>query len=278
MLLRDSKSSCYTQGMALATRDIDGVEVFSSGRHNGHEYTNADLDDIATAYADISKRLGYDPPIKLDHDEEQASLGDTPKDGGPAFGWVANVRRKGAKLLADFKAVPEKLAELIEAGAYRARSAEIWWDVELEGTIYRRALKAVALLGVKMPAVKKLKDIFKLYDGQEAALTHDDERSADFDAVWYFDDDADDELSEEELAAMMGTLTKKLEPIIRNKTGAPRTRGFLKDLDERIRAFMAKRHMPGTPKAQEHSTLLFKTDVNYREGGTVGNRCSDCRW
>src|SRR3990167_2467796 len=185
----------YSQGVALKTRDLTDIEIFAVGTHNGHKYTGADLDDIVEAFTDISERLGYDPPIKLDHDEDQPDfLGDVSKDGGPAFGWVSNVHKRGTKLICDFKAVPAKLADLIEAGAYRARSAEIWWDIDLDGKVYRRALKAVALLGVKMPAVKKLKDIFKLYAPVEAAaaLVHDTERDAKFDSILLFDDDSND--------------------------------------------------------------------------------------
>src|SRR3990167_7077120 len=153
--------------MALNTVDIPGVEIFAVGTHNGQKYTDADLDEIVRAFQELRNggNGGYSPPIKLDHNDGQPIFDDVP-DGGPAFGWVDNLRRVGEKLVADFRAVPAKLKELIDAGAYRGRSAEIWWNLEVDGKKYARALKAVALLGVNMPAVRSLKDIAKLYEGQ----------------------------------------------------------------------------------------------------------------
>lgn len=273
------------RAVSLSTRDLVGVECFAVGVHNGHRYTGDDLDDMVAAFDDLHDRLGYDPPVKLDHDEEQPLLEDTSKDGGPAFGWVSKLYRKGSKLLADLSKVPEKLAELVEAGAYRGRSAEIWWDVEFEGKTYRRALKALALLGVKMPAVRKLKDIFKLYDGpglsQPPSQLLSDAEGRRYQDVLYFDDGPNEgnpeELTEEELDALLLGLGKRLEPYIRNRTGAPRTRGLMGDLKDLVRRFLARGKSPSMQPPKEHAALLFKTDVNYREGERT-KQCMDCRW
>ena len=174
--------------MALNTVDIPGVEIFAVGTHNGQKYTDADLDEIVRAFQELRNggNGGYSPPIKLDHNDGQPIFDDVP-DGGPAFGWVDNLRRVGEKLVADFRAVPAKLKELIDAGAYRGRSAEIWWNLEVDGKKYARALKAVALLGVNMPAVRSLKDIAKLYEGQPT-FEYDQEKGAGVQTVFSYED------------------------------------------------------------------------------------------
>ena len=291
----------------LKTKDINGVEIFAVGTHNGIEYTEADLDDIVEAYASLSEGIGYDPPVKLDHDEDQPSPFDdvSEPDGGPAFGWLANVRRDGAKLLADFKKVPAKLADLIDAGAYRGRSAEVWHNIKIDGTTYRRALKAVALLGVKMPAVKNLKDIIKLYnDDPRLATFGEDERGRVQAALYYSESptsssggiavgrgaqespaasfgDADEEadLTTEELEEILGSLSRRLDRQMKNKTGAPTTRAFLNDLKKRLMNHLGKTRKNGADvPANEYQTLLFKTEVNYRTTTDTAARCVDCRW
>ena len=175
--------------MALQTADIPDVEIFGVGTHNGQTYTEADLDEIVRAFQELrnSGDGGYSPPIKLDHIDGQPTFDDVPPDGGPAFGWVDNLRRVGSTLIADFKAVPAKLKDLIDAGAYRPRSAEIWWDLEVDGKKYAKALKAVALLGVRMAAVRSLKDMVKLYEGQPV-FQYDAERQAKVQTVFSFED------------------------------------------------------------------------------------------
>ena len=136
--------------------NVDGVEIFKAGKWNGDEYTEADLDDIATSYAEIGGELK--PYLKLGHNATQPLL-----DGMPAAGWVQNVRRQGASLVADFVNVPKKIKELIDKKAYGRMSSEIYWNLKSGDKNYRRALKAVALLGADTPAVRTLDDFINLY-------------------------------------------------------------------------------------------------------------------
>jgi hypothetical protein len=142
----------------LETVDIKDVEIFAAGTWNGDSYTVEDLDEMVKGYAETFQALK--PYLKLGHDDKQKLA---QKDGYPAIGWVENLRRVGNRLVADFRKVPKKLAALIEAGAYRRVSSEIWAGLEVAGTKFKYLLKAVGILGADTPAVENLDDIMALY-------------------------------------------------------------------------------------------------------------------
>ena len=140
------------------TYDIGGVEIFEAGTWNGDKYTEQDLDDIVVSFNEIGDKLK--PYVKLGHTGKQDLL---QKDGLPAAGWITGLRRVGKKLIADIKGVPEKVYQLIQAKAYGRVSSEVFWNLKESGKTYRRALKAVALLGADTPAVTSLDDFINLY-------------------------------------------------------------------------------------------------------------------
>lgn len=147
----------------LKIQEVPGVEVLAVGEWNGDTYSIKDLDNMVEAFEELRGQL--DPPIKIGHDEKQGLLeaSGLQKDGDPAAGWVEKLYRRGTKLIADLKEVPEKIAELIQAGAYKKRSAEVYIDYKVGNKIYPRVLKAVGLLGAEIPAVKNIDDIRALY-------------------------------------------------------------------------------------------------------------------
>ena len=137
---------------------IDGVEIFKTGKWNGDKYTEKDLDEMEKSFKEIGQEIK--PYLKLGHNKSQKLLA---SDGMPAAGWVANVRREGQSLVADFKNMPKKIYELIKKGAYGRMSSEIYWNLKHAGKDYKRVLKAVALLGADTPAVSSLDDFINLY-------------------------------------------------------------------------------------------------------------------
>jgi hypothetical protein len=147
--------------MVLEVTTIPGVAVLKVGRgFQGHgcpvkgcDFTVADLDDIALAYAET--RYLRPVPIKIGHDDDQKVL---ESEGMAAAGWIENVRRVGVELYADFVDVPRRVAELIRSKSYRSRSAELS-TITVDGKRYRMALTAVALLGADLPAVPGLPDV-----------------------------------------------------------------------------------------------------------------------
>lgn len=142
----------------FSLRNIQGVEIFSVGKWNGDEYSEADLDEMVRAFNDTQETSK--PALKLGHDDDQKIL---QNDGFPAAGWVGRLYRQGQKLLADFIDIPEKIYQLIERKAYRNVSSEIYWEADVNGQKYGRMLAGVALLGADMPAVSNLSDMLAMY-------------------------------------------------------------------------------------------------------------------
>jgi hypothetical protein len=139
---------------------IKNVEIFATGEWNGNKFTDKDLDSIVESFG--QGKVGFEPPLKLGHDDKQKIL---QADGYPAAGWVASIRKVGEKLIADFKDVPKTIKELIEKKAYKTVSSEIYKDyTNKDGKKFPWVLKAVSLLGGDIPAVEGLKDIISLYD------------------------------------------------------------------------------------------------------------------
>ena len=173
---------------ALQTVDIDGKEIFAVGTWNGDTYTLADLDALVDAYERTKGE--YVPFLKLGHDDSQALAKKSGLAIGelPMLGVIENMRRHGDKLIADFKNVPAKLAELIKAGAYRPVSAEIWTDIKMRAGKFRLMLKAVGILGADAPAVSGLNSLDDLIALYSAGPEHAAARAYKTDAeVWIYD-------------------------------------------------------------------------------------------
>ncbi|BCV05252.1 MAG: hypothetical protein CM15mV101_410 [uncultured marine virus] len=59
--------------------------------------------------------VGFEPPIKLGHNEKQPEL----QDGQPALGYISKIYKVGSKLVADFKELPQKVYDAIKRGNYK---------------------------------------------------------------------------------------------------------------------------------------------------------------
>ena len=129
---------------------VRGVEIFAPGTHNGDAYTEADLDDIISAHAELDFR----PAIKIGHAK------DAP--GAPAYGWVTGLRKVGGKLVADFESMHDSVVAALRDKRYDRVSSEIYFNLKRGGKTFRRALKAVALLGADVPAVAGLVPLHKM--------------------------------------------------------------------------------------------------------------------
>lgn len=137
---------------------IRGIEIFATGTHNGDEYTEKDLDDMVSAY----KALDFKPALKVGHVKD--------KVGSPAYGYVENLRREGQKLLADFSSMHDSVVEAIRKRSYDRLSSEIYFNFKRGKDVFRRALKAVALLGSEVPAVAGLVPLHKVQFSAESGF------------------------------------------------------------------------------------------------------------
>lgn len=143
-------------------QQIKGVEIFSTGKWNGDNYTQDDLKEMVSAFEET--KGGARPYIKLGHDPKQKLL---QADGLPAAGWIDRVYIQGDKLMADFVDIPSKVYALIKQKAYRKVSSEIFWNIKIGAKTYKRMLAAVALLGSDTPGVMNLSDILALYNQKD---------------------------------------------------------------------------------------------------------------
>jgi hypothetical protein len=144
------------EGSSTSLAQILGAEIMRVGVWNGHKFTVSDLEDIVAA----SSEVGYVPPVKVGHDESV---------GARAWGWVRNLRLAGEKLLGDLMDIPESLAAIIRERGYDQLSSEVYLDLNRNGKKFRRALKAVALLGAEVPAVSDLKPLRELFADYRAS-------------------------------------------------------------------------------------------------------------
>ena len=142
----------------METYNIKNVEIFAVGEHNGDKYTDKDLKEIVSGFTETYGQLK--PYVKLGHNEGQNLI---KTDGFPAVGWLENLRQEGKKLIVDIAKVPKKIYELIQSGAYRRISSEIFFGLKVNGKRYPKLLKAIAFLGADTPAVTNLNDIMALY-------------------------------------------------------------------------------------------------------------------
>ena len=141
------------------TYELLGAQIFASGKWNGDNYNEADLDAMVAAFSEV----GFNPPLKLGHDSSQPLA---KSDGMPAIGWVKNLRRIGDKLVCDLQNLPKKVYEAIKRKNYDRVSAEIYWDWSSNGKTWPRVLKALSLLGAEIPAVTDLAALETLYDAK----------------------------------------------------------------------------------------------------------------
>lgn len=153
------------------TKDIRDVDIFASGTWNGDKYSEKDLQSIVDTFYETKAVLK--PYLKIGHGERQKLLD---RDELPAAGYIANLKKVGMKLVADFVNVPKKIYELIKKKAYRRVSSELFVNLNANGKKYPLALKAVSILGGETPAVQTLDDILNLYAiGGEAVVYKDAE-------------------------------------------------------------------------------------------------------
>lgn len=150
-MVEDMKDRGADEAKEMAhSNTIKGIEIFATGTHNGDQYTQQDLDDMVAAFSSLDFR----PAIKVGHTKD--------KPGSPAYGWVTNLKRVGEKLYADFESMHDSVVEAIRSKAYDRVSSEVYFNLKRGGKSFRRALKAVALLGAEVPAVANLIPLHKM--------------------------------------------------------------------------------------------------------------------
>jgi len=141
-------------------KTIEGVEIFATGKHRGSqtvEITQDDLTKMVNSFNELSGIGGYQPVLKLGHDDVMKFFG--ARKGAPNLGFVEKLRIEGEKIVADFTNVPDALYDLIKQRRFNSVSIEMFPKTEFNGNTFSNVLTAVALLGAELPAVKGLKEL-----------------------------------------------------------------------------------------------------------------------
>ncbi len=123
-------------------------EIFKAGNYPQGDYTKKNLDELVDRFA----RETSGAPITLNHNKK-----------GPAYGWVDQLKRKGDRLLATFKQVPEAFQAVIKKGLFKNVSVELAPDRDGKG----ERLRAVSFLGATPPAIKEL-DLVEFGEDEDA--------------------------------------------------------------------------------------------------------------
>ena len=148
---------------ALDVAEIKNVEILDRGIWSGNKrqaVTDSDMDQMIANF----KAGVVEPFLTLDHND-----GYTDKVKAflkvASLGWVSDLRRSGSKLVADFKQVPAKIAELIQSGTLKKRSVEFYpkgVPYRTNGKTFENVLTAVTFFGADKPAVNSLRDDFEV--------------------------------------------------------------------------------------------------------------------
>lgn len=117
------------------------IEIFRAGNYPQGEYT---VDDLDTMVGDYSPDV-FEAPVTKEHEQ-----------WGPAYGWVAALKREGDVLLAQLCQVSDELRAWVKTGAYKKRSVEIYDNFQGTG---KRYLRSLSFLGAQPEQVKGMKPI-----------------------------------------------------------------------------------------------------------------------
>ena len=161
----NSYTSVHPGSLAYGeVKEIKEMEIFRVGTHNGDDFTEDDLEEIAENFQKLKKEVR--PKLKITHhgdDKDQAELAGLASYGDITDVYVRDDGNGEKRLYADLVNVPAEVVKWIEDGRFAERSIEIYPQFRL-GTnggspTYNNVLKAIALLGHEMPAVTGMEPI-----------------------------------------------------------------------------------------------------------------------
>lgn len=257
------------------TFSYKGVEIARIGTFDCMtgkcRFTREDFDDAVEAWESLKGK--FDAPIKLGHNDAQAA---TAADGLPSAGWLANLRRVGDRLVADFIGVPEGVARLIENGTLRKRSIEAIKNVTIAGKKWPFVVTGIALLGAELPAVDSLKDIVEVFGASGlTAETADDAEVMLAAAALVAGAASSEAVSAEDRAAaeqdvfdLLMQLEDKASPLIKNRRGAPLSRSLFSAFRNQLREAISGRTAGGQMKGSQMDPKALRQALGLPEDAT----------
>ena len=164
---KPSEYECAKCGVGLVEfkleiATVDEMEIFRTGKWKGHNYTVADLDSmIANQEKGIIRGYMYTTP---DGDHDPRPTGSRPLLESLSQGWIEKLWRVGDRLKAKIKQVPAQIADMIDKGAIKQKSVEVWPKFKTQdGKQHGAVFEALLMFGRGLPAVYDLDDAVKVY-------------------------------------------------------------------------------------------------------------------
>jgi hypothetical protein len=221
---------------------VRGVEIFAPGTHNGDPYVEQDLDDIVSAFS----KLDFRPALKIGHTK------DTP--GAPAYGWVTNLRKAGGKLVADFESMHDTVVQALRDKRYDRVSSEIYFNLKRGDNTFRRALKAVALLGADVPAVAGLTPLHKMEFAESG-----------FDSLAACEQEL--EIAKDAIIASLNERVAAMDVLLTEKDQDMKTIKELKDAKAALEAQIAAFSTKGDKMTDEEKAAMTKCQDDMKAFG-----------
>ena len=152
---------------------IENMEIARAGKfkNNTINLTEKDLDEMVNNF----KQGILEPFANLDHDDK---FTDKIKKQLKVvnLGLVSDLKRVGASLIASFKQVPKKIAEMIRSGRLKFRSIEFFPKGFRQGEkVFNNVLRAVSFFGADVPAINSLADDFEIFLKSDHVALHDNQ-------------------------------------------------------------------------------------------------------
>jgi outer membrane murein-binding lipoprotein Lpp len=130
-----------------------GLPILKAGTWKNLTFTREHLAKIAKHFSAIKEKYGL--RLKVGHGKQPDDAHEWPSLGDGTKMYVGG----DGTLMADFKRVPRMIAQLIQKGAFREVSPEVYFDVNYNGTVYPHIVMAASLLGEHPKAVRDLPNL-----------------------------------------------------------------------------------------------------------------------
>lgn len=245
----------------METFKIEGVEIFSVGKWNGEDFTADDLNEMVKSFE--ATKEGIKPGLKLGHDKKQALL---QASGLPSAGWAERLYVRGNKLCADLGDIPKAIYQLIQKGAYKKPSIELFPKITIKGKEYKNLIGAIALLGAETPGVMDLADIMKLYGTEEKPVTYESDIELNFTTITRKDHmKTEEQIREEVIAELKATADAEKAAALEAQVAEFAAKDLAKDEElktlRQAKADADKKSLEDAVKVQEAETKAFVTGL-----------------
>jgi hypothetical protein len=147
--------------MKLETASLKDVEIAQTGTFNKIHLTLERFNELVQNF----NNKVFPAVLTIDHDKKQTEAMQSVMRSAN-LGIVDKLKVVGKSLVADFKDVPRKLAELIEAGTFRFRSMEFFDRFKhANGGLFNNVLTGVTFHGGAngSSAITTLSDVIKIF-------------------------------------------------------------------------------------------------------------------